>query len=79
MKTLEQGDESALLAEALTVQGLVWARLWEYQSSINVLRRAAELAEGAGGSRAPGWPSSHLSKSTGGRGGCPRMKCMRLM
>jgi tetratricopeptide (TPR) repeat protein len=48
VKTLEQGDASALLAEALTVQGVVWARLWEYQSSINVLRRAAELAESAG-------------------------------
>ncbi|MFN2413774.1 MAG: helix-turn-helix domain-containing protein, partial [Pyrinomonadaceae bacterium] len=48
VKTLEQGDASALLAEALTVQGVVWARLWEYQSSINVLRRAAELAEAAG-------------------------------
>ncbi|MCA1618244.1 MAG: hypothetical protein LC795_02805 [Acidobacteria bacterium] len=30
------------------MQGVVWARLWEYQSSINVLRRAAELAEAAG-------------------------------
>jgi tetratricopeptide (TPR) repeat protein len=48
VKTLEQGDKSALLAEALTVQGVVWARLWEYQSSINALRRAAELAESAG-------------------------------
>lgn len=48
VRTLEQGDESALLAEALTVQGVVWARLWEYKSSINVLRRAAELAETAG-------------------------------
>ncbi len=48
VKTLEQGDESALLAEALTVQGVVWARLWVYDASINVLRRAAELAESAG-------------------------------
>jgi tetratricopeptide (TPR) repeat protein len=48
LKTLEQGDESALLADALTVQGVIWARLWEYQSSINVLRRAAEVAERAG-------------------------------
>ena len=48
VKTFEQGDESALLAEALTVQGIVWARLWLYEESINVLRRAAELAESAG-------------------------------
>ena len=48
LKTLERGDESALLADAFTVQGVVWARLRGYESSINILRRAAELAEGAG-------------------------------
>jgi tetratricopeptide (TPR) repeat protein len=48
LKTLEKGDESALLADALTVQGVVRARLWEYQTSINVLRRAAEVAESVG-------------------------------
>ncbi|HEV7889013.1 MAG TPA: helix-turn-helix domain-containing protein [Pyrinomonadaceae bacterium] len=48
LKTLEQGDESPLLADALTVQGVVWARLRAYESSVNILRRAAGLAEGAG-------------------------------
>jgi tetratricopeptide (TPR) repeat protein len=48
IKTFEKRDESALLADALTLQGVIWARLWEYQSSINILRRAAEVAEGAG-------------------------------
>jgi hypothetical protein len=48
LKTLEQGDESALLADALTVQGVVWARLRGHESSINILRHAAELAESAG-------------------------------
>lgn len=46
--TLEQRDESAPLAEALTAQGVVWSRLWEYQRSIEALHRAAELAESAG-------------------------------
>jgi tetratricopeptide (TPR) repeat protein len=54
VKTLEQGDESALLAEALTVQGVVWARLWLYEESINVLHRAAELAESAGAQASAG-------------------------
>jgi tetratricopeptide (TPR) repeat protein len=54
LKTLEQGDESALLADALTLQGVIWARLWAYDASINVLRRAAELAEGAGARVAAG-------------------------
>ncbi|HEX8556783.1 MAG TPA: helix-turn-helix domain-containing protein [Pyrinomonadaceae bacterium] len=48
IKTFERGDESALLADALTVQGIVWARLWAYGESVTVLRRAAELAESAG-------------------------------
>lgn len=48
LKTFEQGDESALLADALTLQGVIWARLWDYQSSIKVLRRAAGVAENAG-------------------------------
>ncbi|HEX7317048.1 MAG TPA: tetratricopeptide repeat protein [Pyrinomonadaceae bacterium] len=54
VKTLEQGDASALLAEALTVQGVVWARLWLYAESINVLRRAAELAESGGAQASAG-------------------------
>jgi DNA-binding protein Fis len=48
LKTLEKGDESALLADALTVQGVIWARLWPYEGSINALRRAAEVAEAVG-------------------------------
>jgi tetratricopeptide (TPR) repeat protein len=48
LKTLERGDESALLADALTVQGVVWARLCAYEASVNALRRAAEVAEGVG-------------------------------
>jgi tetratricopeptide (TPR) repeat protein len=48
LKTLERGDESVLLADALTVQGVVWAHLRAYDASIDILRRAAELAESAG-------------------------------
>jgi tetratricopeptide (TPR) repeat protein len=48
IQTLERGGESALLADALTVQGVVWARLEVHESSINILRRAVEVAEGSG-------------------------------
>jgi tetratricopeptide (TPR) repeat protein len=48
LKTLEQGDESALLADALTVQGVIWGRLLAFNASINVLRRAVEVAESVG-------------------------------
>ena len=48
LKTLERGDESALLADAFTVQGVVWARLRAYEGSVNILRRAADVAETVG-------------------------------
>lgn len=48
LKALEKGDESALLADASTVQGVIWARLWNYQNSIGTLYRAAEVAESVG-------------------------------
>jgi tetratricopeptide (TPR) repeat protein len=48
VKTFEKGGDSALLADALTVQGVAWARLGDYGNSIAVLRRAAGVAEGVG-------------------------------
>ncbi len=48
IQTFEKGGESAVLADAFTVQGIAWARLGTYQSSINILRRAVELADAAG-------------------------------
>lgn len=48
IKTFEAGGESALLADALTLQGVVWARLGGSGSSINILRRSIEVAQQAG-------------------------------
>lgn len=48
ISALEQGGEAALFAEALTVQGVVYARLGSYENSIGVMRRAVSLAEEAG-------------------------------
>jgi tetratricopeptide (TPR) repeat protein len=48
VQTFEQGGESALLADALTLQGLVWARRGTYDESAALLRRAAEMAERLG-------------------------------
>jgi tetratricopeptide (TPR) repeat protein len=48
IQTLERGGESALLADALTVQGIAWARLGVHESSINILRRAMSVAEMVG-------------------------------
>lgn len=48
IRTLEKGGESALLADALTMQGVAWARLEGHEGSVNVLRRAMSMAEAAG-------------------------------
>lgn len=48
VQTLEQGGESALLAEALTAQGVARARLGASEESINILRRAIDVAEVSG-------------------------------
>jgi len=48
IKTFEVGGEAALLADALTVQGVVWARLGGFDSSISILRRAIDIAQQSG-------------------------------
>jgi len=48
VKTLEKGDEQALLAEALTTYGIVLARLGNYSRSRVLLDRAIEVAETCG-------------------------------
>ena len=65
IKTFEQGGEAALLADALTLQGVAWARLGIFESSINVLRRAAEVAEGVGALIAAGLSALTLIEEHG--------------
>ena len=48
VQTLEQGGYSAILADALTTQGVAWARMGEAEKSVEVLRRALCVAEEAG-------------------------------
>jgi tetratricopeptide (TPR) repeat protein len=48
IQTLEKGGASALLADALTIQGTARARLGAGEDSINILRRAMSIAEAAG-------------------------------
>ncbi|HEX8290158.1 MAG TPA: helix-turn-helix domain-containing protein, partial [Pyrinomonadaceae bacterium] len=48
IKTFEAGGESAMLADALTVQGVVWARLGGSEGSVNILKRAMEVAQQSG-------------------------------
>jgi CheY-like chemotaxis protein len=48
VKTLEKGDEQALLAEALTTSGTVQARLGHHPQARSLLQRAITVAETAG-------------------------------
>jgi tetratricopeptide (TPR) repeat protein len=48
IKIFEQGNEAALLADALSIQGVVWARLGVHEASLNILREAIKVAQDAG-------------------------------
>jgi len=50
IQTFEKGGESALLADALTIQGIAWARLRAFDHSIHALRRAMNVAQDSGAS-----------------------------
>src|SRR5437660_5537783 len=48
VRTLEKGDEHAVLTEALTTHGVAHARLGDYPSAKRLLERAIEVAETTG-------------------------------
>lgn len=51
VRALEKGGESPSLAEALTLQGVALARLGRRENSVDVLRRAVDVAGRSGASR----------------------------
>lgn len=67
VQTLEGGGAAAFLAEALTTQGVVWARLGRHEASVGALRRAAQLAEEAGASFGAGLAALTLIEEHGER------------
>jgi tetratricopeptide (TPR) repeat protein len=48
IRTAEKGGESALLTDALSLQGVVWARLGASEGSVNIMRRAVEVGRQSG-------------------------------
>ncbi|HXI24595.1 MAG TPA: response regulator [Pyrinomonadaceae bacterium] len=54
VKTLEKGGQQAILAEALTTQGSITARLGKISRARNLLQRAIEVAETCGDLEAAG-------------------------
>lgn len=65
IKTFEASGEAALLADALALQGVVWARLGGFQSSIDILRRAVEVAQYAGANAQAGQAALTLIEEHG--------------
>jgi tetratricopeptide (TPR) repeat protein len=65
IKTFEAGGESALLADALTLQGVIWSRLGGFNGSISILRRATEIAEQSGASAQAGQAALTLIEEHG--------------
>jgi tetratricopeptide (TPR) repeat protein len=65
VRALDQRGEAALLAEALTLQGLVWARLGEFEDSVAALRRAARVAQDAGANTQAGLAALTLVEEHG--------------
>src|ERR1043165_2716565 len=57
IQNLEKCRASALLADALTVQGVVWARLGSIESSINILNHAMRMAQDSGALPQAGLPA----------------------
>lgn len=67
VQTLEKGSASAYLADALTIQGVVQARLGAGEESISILRRAMRVAEESGALTNAGLAALALIEEHGAR------------
>jgi tetratricopeptide (TPR) repeat protein len=77
VQTFEKGGEHALLADALTLQGLIRARLGSYESSINILKRAAQIAQDSGALTSAGLAALTLIEEHGAKR-LPESELLRL-
>jgi tetratricopeptide (TPR) repeat protein len=77
VQTFEKGGEHALLADALTLQGLIRARLGSYESSINTLKRAAQIAQDSGALTSAGLAALTLIEEHGAKR-LPESELLRL-
>lgn len=65
IRAFEKGGESALLADALTIRGVVLSKLRDYDASLHTLRRATNLAEDSGASSSAGLAALALIEEHG--------------
>jgi tetratricopeptide (TPR) repeat protein len=82
VKTFDAGGESALLADALTLQGVVWARRGAFDSSVNILRQAIKVAQESGALTSAGLTAltlieEHGATATVGVGACEGLRPRR--
>jgi tetratricopeptide (TPR) repeat protein len=78
VQTLEKGGATALLTDALTIQGVARARLGAGEDSINILRRAVSIAEASGALTNAGLAALALIEEHGARRALPRTELYRL-
>lgn len=65
VRSLEEAEEVARLADALTVKGVALARLMAFESSVETLRRAMKLAQEAGAPTSAGLAALALIEEHG--------------
>jgi tetratricopeptide (TPR) repeat protein len=78
IQTLEQSGEAALLADALTVQGVVWARLGGYDGSVEILRRAMKVAQDSGATANAGHAALTLIEEHGATWRLPESELTKI-
>jgi tetratricopeptide (TPR) repeat protein len=78
IKTFDAGGESALLADALTLQGVVWARRGSFDSSVNILRQAIKVAQDSGALTSAGLAALTLIEEHGATPRLPESELIRV-
>jgi len=73
VRTLEKGDEQAVLAEALTTHGVAHARLGDYPSAKRLLERAIEVAETTGDPEGAGRAKLSIIEELSGQTPAPQL------
>src|SRR3989441_5568031 len=73
VRTLEKGDEQAVLAEALTTHGVAFARLGDYSSAKRLFQRAIEVAETTGDLEGAGRAKLSIIEELSGQTPAPQL------
>src|SRR5438552_473914 len=73
VRTLEKGDEQAVLAEALTTHGVAFARSGDYSSAKRLLQRAIEVAQTTGDLEGAGRTKLSIIEELSGQTPAPQL------